>query len=219
MCGRANHAGLTWAELANWMRGITPASVEIAQSFNVPPTAEIPIVRRLGGELAGGFARWGLIPGWHKGSLKDWKASTINARIETVATAPSFRDAFRLGRCLVPLAGYYEWKIEGRTKHPHYIHPSGNAPALLTAGLWSSVRLPDFHGLTCAILTEAVRPPLGDVHDRMPVLVDMEGAEAWLRGTDLPDVHRLPMGGLAWHEVGAAVGSVGNDGPELIEAI
>ena len=107
---------------------------------------------------------------------------------------------------------------DGR-KRPHYIHPAGNAPALILAGLWSEVRLPDFAGLTCAVLTEAVRPPLDAVHDRMPVAMPVEAIDAWLSGAPVEDVPRLPMDGLAWHEVGPAVSAVRNDGPELIRPV
>lgn len=146
-------------------------------------------------------------------------ASTINARIETVATAPSYRDGYRMARCIVPMSGYYEWKVEGRTKRPHYIHPSGNAPALLAAGLWSSVVLPDFSGLTCTILTESARAPLDEVHDRMPVLLDQDGVDEWIDGRSVDLVPRLAMDGIAWHEIGKAIGSVRNEGPELIEPL
>ena len=121
----------------------------------------IPIIRRDGDALAGDFARWGLIPHWHRKPLADWKANTINARVESVATAASYRDAFRRARCVVPASGYFEWQTTDGSKQPFYIHPAGNAPALLFAGLWSSVTLPDYEGLTCTVLTEPARPRTG----------------------------------------------------------
>ncbi|MBZ4021370.1 hypothetical protein CKO11_02695 [Rhodobacter sp. TJ_12] len=228
MCGRGNHAGLTWAELVGWMRGLTPAQVEIGQYYNVPPTAQVPIIGRGRAPLGGAFARWGLVPRWHQGPLADWKAATFNARIETMARAPSFREAVTNGRCVVPFAGYYEWSgAEGLAKtgaatggrgpkQPYYIHPAGNAPALLMAGLYTTVRLPDFTGPTCAVITEPARAPFDAIHHRMPVLLDPEAATDWLDGRAPEDLPRLPMQKLAWHKVGPAVGAVTNEGPELI---
>jgi putative SOS response-associated peptidase YedK len=213
------HAGLTWSQLQDWMRGIRPPEQGIAERYNVPPTSLVPILRRDEAGLAGDLARWGLIPAWHRKSLRDWKANTINARVETVATAPSFRQAFRTGRCAVIASGYYEWQSTDGSRQPHYIHPAGNAPALLMAGLWSAVELPDFEGLTCAVLTEAARPGLDALHDRMPVIIDQDGLAQWLDGCEISALPRLPVTGLAWHPVDRAVGSVRNEGPKLIEPV
>ncbi|WP_420022758.1 SOS response-associated peptidase [Cereibacter azotoformans] len=219
MCGRMAHKELSWAQLAGWMQGLAPARAEIETRYNVPPTALIPIVRRTESGLQGDLARWGLIPPFHRGALRDWKASTINARVESAATAPSFRAAYRDGRCLVIASGYYEWQLRGGVKHPHYMSPAGNAPALLMAGLESRVRLADYEGPTCAILTEPVREGLARVHDRMPVMMDLEAAGDWLGGCPVEDLPRIPMTALRWHEVGRRVSSVRNEGPELIEPI
>lgn len=218
MCGRMAHKGLSWAQLADWMLGIAPPETEIATHYNVPPTAMIPILRG-GDKLRGDFARWGLIPPFHKGTTKEWKATTINARVESVATAPTFRTAYRGARCLVLASGYYEWQVKAGRKHPHYIQPSGNAPALVMAGLWSEVRLPDYQGLTCAVLTEPARPALDAIHDRMPVILGQDGIADWLGGAPVEAVPRLPVEALRWHEVGAAVGSVRNNSADLIDAV
>lgn len=179
----------------------------------------VPIIRQIDGDLHGDMARWGLIPHFHRGGIRDWKANTINARIETVTSAPSFRGPYRTGRCILPVSGYYEWATADGSKRPHYIHPAGNAPALIFAGLWSSVRLPDYEGLTCTIITEPARPALATIHDRQPVMIEPDTIARWLGGGDIADVPRLPTDGLAWHAVGKAVGSVRNEGPELIEAV
>lgn len=146
MCGRYNLGELTWAELRGLMVGIRPESwaaeeerEPIPDRYNVPPTTQVPVIRILkpsdDGALEPRMARWGLIPVWHKKPLKEWKAATINARVETVDTAPAFRDSYRSRRCLVPMAGYYEWRTIGGAKVPYYISPSGNEPAFLCAGL------------------------------------------------------------------------------------
>ena len=218
MCGRVTLEHLTWAQVYDWMNLIpgTPVSA-IPQGYNIPPTAALPILRRVQGTIRPDLARWGLVPGWHRGALRDWKATTINARAEEVTQKPSFRDAFARGRCVVLVSGYYEWQVSTGVKRPFYIHPAGNAPALAMAGLVSDVELSDFVGLTCAVMTEAVRTPLDSVHDRMPVLLEPETLSDWLDGCALADLPRLPMSGLAWHPVGRAVNSVRNDGPDLID--
>lgn len=88
----------------------------------------------------------------------------------------SYRDTYQRARCVVPASGYFEWQTTDGSKQPYYIHPAGNAPALLFAGLWSSVTLPDYEGLTCTVLTESARTALDAIHDRMPVIVDPDGA-------------------------------------------
>lgn len=218
MCGRVTLEHLTWAQVYDWLNLIPGRPVEaIPTGYNLPPTARLPILRRIDGALSPGLARWGLVPGWHRGSLRDWKATTINARAEDVHDRPSFRESYRHGRCVVLASGYYEWQVVSGVKQPFYIHPSGNAPALLIAGLVSDVALPDFAGPTCAVMTEAVRAPLDAVHDRIPVLLTPESLPDWLEGKGLDAIARLPMSGLAWHRVSRAVNSVRHDGPDLIE--
>jgi putative SOS response-associated peptidase YedK len=224
MCGRYNLAELSWRELRGLMLGIAPAgwrddgdeAPPIPQRYNVTPTSSVPIVQMLRdeeGQLSPAFARWGLIPRWHRKPVKEWKATTINARVETVATAPSFRDAYKNARCIVPMAGYYEWATLQGKHRPFYIHPAGNEPALLVAGLWSEVDLPDYKGLTVTILTE---PAVGMIDDRQPVIIDADGARAWLDGVPIEDVPRQPITARTMHRVEKSVGSVRNEGPGLI---
>ena len=222
MCGRMNHAGLTSRQLFEWLEyGILPEQPDetIVQSWNVPPTSSIPMLRRDGVDLRMDLARWWLVPHWHRGPLKEFKAATFNARSESVATSPTFRDAFKRNRCLIPATGYYEWQVRDGAKHPFFIHPAGNAPALLFAGLWTAVRLPDFEGLTCTILTEPSTGAMASLHSRRPVMLAPEHFAEWLDGAAPEALHRLADERIAWHEVGPAVGSVRNDGPELIEPV
>ena len=170
-------------------------------------------------DLSPALARWGLIPRWFRKPLKEWKATTINARVETVAQAPSYREAYRSGRCIVPMAGYHEWAtLSADPKQPYHVQPGGNAPALLVCGLWSEPSLPDFSGLTCAILTEPARDDLARVHDRQPVIVDVDGARAWLDGTPIEIVPRLPTERLTLHRVSKRVNNWRAEDPDLIRA-
>jgi putative SOS response-associated peptidase YedK len=228
MCGRYNLAGLTWKELWRLMsRGEPPEGWDdgrdvqaIPQRFNTAPTQQVPvvrIVRRGDDDIHPAMARWGLIPRWFRKHLKEWKANTINARIETVAEAPSYREAYQSGRCIVPMSGYYEWaSLSDDPKQPYYIQPKGNTPALLICGLWSEATLPDFTGLTCAILTEPARDELAMIHDRQPVIVDAEGARAWLDGAPIEAVPRLPTARLTMHKVSKRVNDWRAEDPGLI---
>lgn len=231
MCGRFNLAGLSWAEIHALMTtGKTPAGWEegrdvqaIPTSYNVAPTQEVPLVRFLHrrpgerGELTPGFARWGLIPRWFNKSLGEWKASTINARVETVSEAPSFRDAYRSGRCIVPMAGYYEWATRTGKKEAYYVSPAGNEPGLLVLGLWTEVSLPDHRGQTVAILTEEAEGDMATIHDRQPIIVDAEGAMQWLDGEPVETISRQPPAKRRIQKVGKAVNSWRSQGPDLIK--
>ena len=219
MCGRITLIDLNWPEFRDWLSLMLVPSGPIDTRYNLPPTASVPILRAGPEGVDGAMARWWFVPEWFRGSLSDWKASTLNARAEDVAGKPTFREAFRRKRCVVLASGYYEWQVRADGKHPHFIHPAGNAPALLMAGIWSEVRLPDYQGLTCAILTEAARGSLAGVHDRMPVMIAPETAPGWLSGRSLDDMPRLPLDALAWHEVGPAVSSVRNEGADLIAPV
>ena len=169
-----------------------------------------------GGDLLPGFARWGLVPRWFRKPFKEWKATTINARIETVAEAPSFRDAYRTGRCLIPMAGYYEWSTLTAKKQAYYVKPGGNEPGFFGLGLWTEVALPDFNGQTVAILTEEAQGEISTIHDRQPVIVDAEGAKRWLDGEAIETIPRQPPEKRVVYKVGKAVNSWKPQGPDLI---
>jgi len=163
-----------------------------------------------------GFGRWGLVPRWFKKPLKEWKATTINARIETVAEAPSFRDAYKTGRCLIPMAGYYEWSTRTAKKQAYYVKPAGNEPGFFALGLWTDAKLPDFAGQTVAILTEEAQGQVATIHDRQPIIVDAEGAKRWLDGEAVESIPRQPPDKRTMHKVGKAVNSWKPQGPDLI---
>lgn len=175
--------------------------------FNVKPTNGVLLLD--GPERTPLTARWWLVPSWHKGDLKDWKASTFNARIEEAQTKPSFRAAWKDGRCLIPAGGYYEWTGERGSKTPHFICSAGNAPTLWFAGLRSPWR----ELQTCTIVTRAASSAVAAVHDRMPAILSIDEQEAWLAGSD-----DLSIGaGAALRHYPIAPFGADDDGPELIE--
>ena len=202
--------------------------------YNIAPMQDIVAVRNLDGRRTLSLLRWGLIPFW----AKDPKiaARMINARSETAAAKPAFRDALRKRRCIVPASGFYEWKKEGSRNQPWYFHTGARsgarAPSLAIAAVWESWRAPhkrderdqkDEHVETCCLLTTAANRVCSPVHDRMPVLLDAAAVERWLdpSTTDAATLGDLLVpaaeSALVCHPVSIAVGSVRNDDARNIE--
>lgn len=195
--------------------------------YNICPTQNIVCVRQdTDGQNEVAQLRWGLVPFW----AKDLKigARMINARSETVATKPSFRNAFKSRRCLVLADGFYEWKKEGSKKQPYYISRSDDQPFCL-AGLWESWQDKSKDDATpvetCAILTTDANPIMQRLHDRMPVILDSESFEFWL-DKDFSDREKLesllvPYGPdeLRTFPVDPMVNRPVNDTPQCIEPI
>lgn len=175
--------------------------------FNIKPTEDALILAKQ--PLVPMLARWWLIPSWHKGEIKDWKATTFNARIEDAWEKPTFRSVWRYGRCLIPAGGYYEWTGPAGQKQPHFIRNAGNEDTLWFAGLAS--RWQDL--LTCTIMTRAANETVSEVHARMPVILNAEERDAWLGGSDDRDVG---AGAQLTHYPVHRFG-IRDDGPELIE--
>lgn len=193
-----------------------------AADFNAAPTDMLPVVAH---SKDGGYEckdlKWGLVPHW----AKDAKigAKMINARAETVQEKPSFRTAFKKRRCLVPACGFFEWKGAKPNKQPYFIHAPGGE-LLMFAGLWEVWR-PSEQAEWLRTFTVVTGPPgivSGDIHDRAPVILPPSDWIDWL--TEGPDVAsdilaKFAEPELAYHPVSKAVGSVKNDGPELVEPI
>lgn len=220
MCGRFIDPNLRNTETELSELKINP----IPRRYNVKPTQDILILAKPEREPM--MARWWLVPSWHKGDLKDWKATTFNARIEEAAKKPTFRAVWKHGRCLIPAGGYYEWTGEKGAKQPHFIRSAGNAETLWFAGLASrwGPRPSAFPAepesargelLTCAILTRAANDDVRAVHHRMPVILNGDERDRWLAGESGED---LGADARLRHHPVARFGA-GDDGPELIDPI
>ena len=134
MCGRYSITSPPEA-LARLFGPLGPLP-NLAPRYNVAPTQDAPVVRlAAAGARRLVMLRWGLVPSWSKGPGAG--PLLINARSDTVQAKPSFRDAFRQRRCLVPADGFYEWKVEGREKQPWRVQRADGAPFAF-AGLWES---------------------------------------------------------------------------------
>jgi putative SOS response-associated peptidase YedK len=193
---------------------------ELEPRYNIAPSQQVPIVRAGGGRRELAQVRWGLIPGWAKDPAIGNRM--INARGETLAEKPSFRDAFRKRRCLIPADGFYEWKKLPAGKQPFVLRRRGGGP-IAFAGLWSSWKDPETGEPveTCAIVTTTPNELAATVHDRMPVLLASDARSTWLAPDAPPDVLTAllvpsPAADLAAYPVSRRVNSPDNDDPSCI---
>ena len=168
--------------------------------------------------------RWGLIPSWSKTPKTEY--STINARAETVAEKPAFRNAFKYRRGLIPASGYYEWaRIPGsKTKQPYFIHPA-DGPLFAFAAIWERWGSGENLIESCSIIVTAANERTRAIHERMPVILAPADYEAWLAPSlrPVPELLALlkpcPSGRVAAYAVGTRVNNPRNDTPDLIQAL
>lgn len=190
---------------------------EPVRRYNIAPTQVVPIVRAADGTRERLDARWGLLPRWVK-DPSTFKTLLFNARSETAAEKPSFRDAMRRNRCAVPASGFYEWAKRDGTKRPHHVVRRDGAPMIL-AGLYAVH--PEV-GATFAVLTTSPNARMQEIHDRMPVILEPGDLERWLdpRNDDTEALADLlqPIASeeLELYEVGKGVGNARVDAPELV---
>ncbi len=195
-----------------------PVHERIRKRFNIAPTQEAPVVR-VGGDGAREVAvlRWGLVPFW----AKDIKVGTkmINARSEGIEAKPAFRDAVRQRRCIVPATGFFEWQGAPGAKQPYAITLPGH-PLIAFAGLWERWKPAEGDAVeTFTIITTEANGTIAKIHDRMPVILQMDAIDTWL--TAPPDDARALLkpyeGSLDLRAVGKYVSSVRNEGPECLK--
>ena len=210
MCGRyANHVKQMhgWAELlSDW-----PENAEIG--YNIAPTQMVPTFT-----AERGFAmRWGMVPSWSKEPTSRY--ATFNARCESVAEKPAFRNAWKQSNtCLIPALGYYEWKGAKGAKQPWFIRPKEETP-LVMAGLWERWQDQEQTLLSCTILTQASKGKLETLHSRMPLMLDLEQAEQWLHdGTAVFDrlIAEQHIDTVDFYPVSTAVNKSSTEGETLI---
>ena len=177
--------------------------------YNIAPSAQVLIVRQNEAAAVASHVRWRLVPRWAKDPSVG--ARMNNARAETVAQKPSFREAYRKRRCLLPANGFYEWKLENGLKQPYYVYPSGGA-LFAFAGLWEQWN--DLQ--TCAVITTDANEKMAAVHERMPVIVSPAEYSAWLAGDEVA-LRACPESAIDIRRVGRAVNNARLDVPSLLE--
>jgi putative SOS response-associated peptidase YedK len=190
--------------------------------YNAAPTQKLPVVRNAdaGAGRESAIMRWGLVPSWSQDGKM--KSALINARSETVAQKPAFRDAFRRRRCLVPADGFFEWKHSGRDRNPWLFEPVDGGP-IAFAGLWETWTGGEGEALeSFTILTTTPNELLADFHNRMPVILSAAARDAWLADDageeDLKSL-LVPVSATALRArpVNPRLNSVANDDPACIE--
>ena len=210
-------------------------TAELPISFNVAPTSRVlGIVNSTGGPSVVSFS-WGLIPRWAPDASR--AASLINARIETVAEKPSFRDLVAQHRCVIPMNGYFEWKEQLRhdamkpIKQPFYFSARSQSRyshqgVLAVAGLWTAWKDPNQSNgqvvHSAGALTTDANDMVSQVHHRMPVLLDRSGVANWLDDKNINPLAQIQVvdnDALLVCAVSTKVNSSRNNGSDLIEPI
>ncbi len=150
--------------------------------YNIAPSQPVAAVRidPSQGKRTIAMLRWGLIPRWAKDPKIAFR--TINARAETVASKPAFREAFRKRRCLIPADGFYEWRHQKGVKQPFFVQQKEGRPFAL-AGLWEQWQRDGEQIQSCTIVVTQANAVLRTVHDRMPVIVSPADYASWLDPT------------------------------------
>lgn len=198
-----------------------PAPAGYHPRYNVAPSQEVLAIVGEGSEERPAMLRWGLIPFWAKDESIGNKL--VNARAESLAEKPAFRNAYRKRRCVILADGFYEWQQRPGGKRPMWVHlPDGEPFAM--AGLWERWDRGERPVESCTIITTDANPFMQRIHTRMPVILEGEARSAWLDGDTGEDALQALISGaagvqLAGHEVSRMVNSPANDQPGCIEAL
>lgn len=221
MCGRFSITG----DLDFYVEyfGVEEVLAEpLDRSWNVAPTDPVYVVVERDGQRQLDSMTWGLVPHW----ADNTRSIHINARSETVATTPAFRDSFARNRCLIPADGFYEWEPPENGRTPHWVYRADGYP-MVFAGIWSSRLDPetDQWRRTCSIITTAAEGPISSIRDRMPVSLTPDVWDMWLdRDVSDPEaalslMQSIELDPLMEHVVSRKVNSVKNNTPDLHDEI
>lgn len=217
MCGRYS---LSASSLGRFEQALEAEFDAIQPRYNIAPGQDNPVIHLAEGQPSLDHFRWGLVPHWSKEPRT--KYSTINAKVETVAEKPFYRESFQSRRCLVPADGWYEWRKTGKGKQPYYIHRDGEPFAF--AGLWEywegQVAEP-FRSYTVLVGPAAVS--VQPIHERMPWVLPEASWRAWM-DPDTPrdaitDILDAPETVFDSYPVSRQVNNPKNEGPELVTRI
>ena len=223
MCGRytLSDPGDLVTELGVEVQG----DLGLEPRYNIAPTQSVPAVRQRAEDGARELwlFHWGLIPYWAKEASIGNRM--INARSETAAEKPSFRNAFKRRRCLILTDGFYEWVKMGKGKQPHHIHFEGRRPFVF-AGLWEYwSKGPEGPIESCTILTTEANETIQPLHHRMPVILDREHWDLWLdptvseREVLQPLLKPYAEGALRYEPVSKLVNNPRNDVPQCLDPV
>ena len=224
MCGRFSQ--FSSLQIIQQAFNIKTVLFEVTPNYNVAPTQKILTIIKHDNENKLEKLYWGLVPFW----AKDISIGSrmINARAETVSEKPSFRNAFKKRRCLIPADGFYEWKGKKGHKQPYYVNTSSDKPFAF-AGLWEAWtnKESDEESVykSCTIITTEASEPIREIHNRMPVILIPEFYEKWLN-TEIKDPKELGVilqdgliRDMQFNPVSKYVNSVKNNDPSCINPI
>jgi len=203
--------------------GARQVHLELPSIYNIAPTLELPVVvERYDGERVVRLMRWGLIPRWQPRS-RVGRVTPINARAESVAEKPMFRESIRWRRCLVPVSGFYEWEQDQRSRQPYFVRLR-DEPLFAFAGIYDEVVRPGGARIASfAVVTTRANDALAPIDNRMPVIVRREYEGRWLSRQiiDVEDIEPVmaPLDSerVVVHPVGTRVNYARFDGPDLIQ--
>jgi putative SOS response-associated peptidase YedK len=222
MCGRISTAELTPEDLRRTFRLLTIPMFH--QSYNVAPTVPIPAIREQNHIRTLCAFKWGLIPHWVK--HLDMDVSAFNARGETVAQKPFFRDSFKSKRCIIPVSGFYEWQKREDRKQAYYIDRVDHKPIAL-AGLWDvwEDKEKGERVENCNLITIPATGQMVEIHARMPAILEPQFFDTWLdtefRETHvLQDILQLPaQDALKMYPVSDYVNNAAHDGERCLQGL
>jgi len=221
MCGRFTQH-YTWAEVHAFL-SVIGAPRNLQPHYNIAPTTPVDVIRKTAeGARELLLMRWGLVPYFHKKSLKEFKLATFNARVETVDKAPSYRDPFKKRRCIIPASGFYEWTGDKKDKQPHLFTAADGSPVLAFAALWDRWTDPETREdlLSCTMIVSDASEWMGPYHDRMPILLEAKDFDAWLDGSlGVEGLKPAAEGALSERMVSKRLNKtgVGDDDPTIID--
>ena len=228
MCGR--YVRKTGAqEIAHAFAAIENGA-SLSQNFNISPTSDVFVLRSYSDAVRLDVMSWGLVPVWAKDVSR--AASLINARSESVAEKPSFRNLISRHRCVMPMNAYYEWKpmkVAGKAmKQPFAFTPGKDSEYdheshFAVASLWSTWRDGEGKELTtCVALTTEANQRVSQVHNRMPVLLTKDGVKQWLSEevvAPLHLAHGIPDDAVEYFPVSTDVNNARNHGLQLLNPV
>ena len=170
MCGRFAY---NKEQITPWAKDTLGVLLDIESNLNASPSQSVAAIDSNNSPL---ILNWGIKPSWAKKLL-------INAQAETVATKPTFKQAFVTRRCVVPMSGWYEWKDEGGPRKQKYYFSAANDEPLLMAGIWYENDSPEL-----VTLTTSPNAKCGEIHKRMPVIIPVEGLAHWFHSPNPSDL-------------------------------
>ncbi len=208
MCGRFSFSKPERQLLLNRF-GLKKIEIELNPRYNIAPSQKVPVIFNSSPDTLS-EAQWGLIPFWAKDEKIGYKM--INARAETVADKPAYRDPFRKKRCLIIADSFYEWNKKGGRKTPYRIMRKDSG-FFAFAGIydqWKDIT-------TCSIITTEPNELLKKIHIRMPVILNKEDEGRWLEKPDKGLLKPYPAEGMKMYEISSLVNKPENDSEEIMK--